>query len=141
SPFVKLTKTGGGGGQGASLHTMGVSGAGGMAGNFATPRICLSWWATFSSSSFSRDLRKRISAAVSSARAAPAWKVTRAINAIAAKAFFLSRNFIGFTPVMQTAGVQLGWQMWQSVDKIHRVYRVTNIPQLMWPKKHPPPAL
>jgi hypothetical protein len=108
SPFVKLTKTGGGG-QGWSLHTIGVSGAGGMAGNFATPRICLSWWATFSSSCFRRALRKRISAAVSSARADPAWK---AINAIAAKAFFLSRKFIGFTPVMQTAGVQLVWQMW-----------------------------
>ena len=34
---------GGGGGQGPSLQTIGVSGAGGMAGNFATPRICLSW--------------------------------------------------------------------------------------------------
>jgi hypothetical protein len=40
----------------------------------------------------------------------------RLINAIAAKAFFLSRNFIGFTPVMP--GLQLVWQMWQFIYKI-----------------------
>ena len=106
-------------------------------GTRASVSFCLrSCLATFCSSCFSRALSKRISAAVSSARADPTWKVTRAINAIAVKAFFLSRNFIGFTPVMP--GLQLVWQMWQFIYKIRRVYRVTNIPQLMWPKKHTP---
>jgi hypothetical protein len=84
SPLAKLTKTGGGGGgQGASLHTIGVSATGGIFGDFAMPRTCCSCLATFSSSRLIWALRRRIYRSMSSAFAVDRFRLMRAPSATA----------------------------------------------------------